>query len=178
MSTQPLVVLDACCVINLCATGCLGEILRGLPFQFAVSAEMADEELLFVTNQAGERDLIDPATLGHSGLASLTLDPSEIELFVDFAAQLGDGEARTCALAVSRGAHIATDDRKTIRILMEDFPEVTIHTTPSLLKHWSDASAVSPALLSNIIQRIEIGARYRPGSREPLLNWWTQSREC
>lgn len=79
----PLLLLDACCAINLLASGAADEILESLASDAAVACLVSEEE----------------------------------ETYVNLALQLDDGEAATGALAIHRGAVVATDDRKAIRIL-------------------------------------------------------------
>lgn len=49
----------------------------------------------------------------------------EQSLYIDYAADLDDGEAMTLALAFSRGFTVATDDRKARRIFLEDTGDTT-----------------------------------------------------
>src|SRR4051812_35969525 len=106
--SDQLVLLDACCLINLFATGLIERILGALPYTFAVADIVARESL-----------------------------------FVQLAADIDDGEAMTCALAVRRGYAVATDDRKTLRLLRERHPQVQILSTSSIVSGWIDAEQPS-----------------------------------
>lgn len=124
-----LVFLDACCLINLFATGRAEEILQALPHRFAVARFVVEEEILEIDAEEGTE-----ASASESGRVSLhplladlvekgglekldiTSEEEEPEL-VRFTAELDDGEAHTCALATVRAARVATDDKKAIRVL-------------------------------------------------------------
>ncbi|MFY9820260.1 MAG: hypothetical protein WAM82_02695 [Thermoanaerobaculia bacterium] len=97
---------------------------------------------------------------------------TEQELFVSFADPLGDGEAMTCALAVSRGGAVATDDRKAIRLLGSLSPPVQVLTTPFLLERWASQQGLSPHEIRKALQDVERRTNFRPGSRDPLREWW------
>jgi len=124
-----LVLLDACCLINLFATGRTEEILQALSYRFAVARYVVEEEVLEIdaeeadpTAASGEgRVSLHPllAELVEKGiLEQLDVDSEEEQgELLRFAAELDDGEAHTSALALVRGASVATDDRKAIRVL-------------------------------------------------------------
>lgn len=173
------VLLDACCVINLFASGRVEEILSALPCHFYV-AEKVTEEALYIlpigedADAPSEPEEIDLAPLITGGLIAIVRPESEEEetAYVDFAAVLDDGEAMTCALAVFRNCDMATDERKAIRILSQRAPQVAIRTTASLIKGWVELIAADPRIVRHTLQSIQIRGRFRPGRQEPLLQWW------
>ncbi len=173
-----IVLLDTCCLINLFASGRIEEVLSVLPAGFCV-AERVTEEALYILSEEGEdapahREAINVQPFMVAGLLGILRPESEEEpaAYIDFAAGLDDGEAMTCALAVNRTYDVATDERKTIRILGERAPYVVVHTTVSLIKAWADISLVERTIVRQVLQSVQIRGRFRPGRHEPLSPWW------
>jgi hypothetical protein len=179
-----LVLLDACCLLNLCATRLIVDILRALPLRFAV-ADRAAAEVRYLRRggdgqDADVREPIDIQPLVAVGLLDIfafaTTD--EEASFVNFAANIDDGEAMTCALAWHRQAAVATDDLKTLRILRALAPPLPTYTTANLLRQWADEQKVAGPDLKRVLVDIEERARFVPGRHDPLRLWWlTAKRE-
>lgn len=169
------VFLDTCCVLNLYATGRMGEILSVLPERFVV-ADAVFRESLYVrnlTSQEGQQ-AVDLAQIIDSELL-VTASPDteeEMSLLVSFAEHLGDGEAATCALAVSRGGFVATDDRQAIRLLGSLDPPVRFMTTSFLLERWFRLQALPRQEIRKALQDVERRASFRPRASDPLCSWW------
>ena len=91
---------------------------------------MLDEEILSINLRP----------LVAQGLIRAVSPDSETEenSFVNFAAELDDGEAVTGAIAMHRNWGIATDDRKARRVFARTNPHVQLLSTPELIKHWAD----------------------------------------
>lgn len=176
--TQTLI-LDACCLLNLYATGRLREIAIAVPFQLAVADYVLEEEALYVwlpdsTGGPETRMLVDVSHLvGEDLLAVVRLEhPEEEALFVDLAAVVDDGEAVTGALALLRGYSIATDDRKARRVLTEREESVHLVSTLTLVRAWAEQAAVPNVEVREALDAIRTGASYEPGERDPLYDWW------
>ena len=98
-----LLLLDACCLINLFASGRIEDVLGLLPYRFATSELVADREALSIRGAAEggetERIALAPRDLERSGRLAVLPVASEREQaqFVRFAAKLDDGEASVCA---------------------------------------------------------------------------------
>jgi len=88
------VVLDACCVLNFCASGYLIEILESIPAQVVVTEVVRERELLTLQRLRDERneDVSKFETAIEKGLLSVIDFDSEIEeeTFVNFVFELGD----------------------------------------------------------------------------------------
>lgn len=107
------------------------------------------------------------------GGAVHSCDPAEgaeLELYVDFATQIHDGEAMALAIAKLRGWTVATDDRKAIRLAGEH--SISVLTTPDVMKHWADSTDAAPEELRQALHRIEHLATFSPSSRHHLYKWW------
>jgi predicted nucleic acid-binding protein len=169
--------LDACCIINLFATGHVEEILAVLPYDFATSRLIVEKEVLSIALPSGTGTLvrvIQPAQLENLPKLSV-IDLSgdeELNLFIRFAAQLDDGEASVCALAVARGGALATDDRKAIRLVAAALPEVHVVQTPELLYQWVQLQGIPDSKVRGVLQSVEKNARFRPRRDSPYADWW------
>ena len=171
-------IIDACCLINLYASGKAESILASCAGEFHVSPEVLKESLTIRRRDADDPGLLISAPIDLSGAISAGLlkecrldGDIEIEAFVEFAAQVDDGEASCLAIARSRGWVIATDDRKATRLAAE--AGVAVVTTPELLQTWAEATGPGDEILAEVLQNIELFARFRPRRSDPLYDWWT-----
>lgn len=174
----PLVPLDACCLLNLCATRRLEDILQALPFR-AAATDRAAAEVRYLRRggsgaDADERDLVDLQPLLAAGLLTILHLETEQEAarFVQLAAELDDGEAMTFALAIERGLTVATDDRKALRLLARVAPHLQAHTTAGLLQRWAALRQVSPSEQRQTLLDVQERARFAPNRDDPLQEWW------
>ena len=174
-----LLLLDAGCLLNLCATGRLREIAEVLPYQLCVAGYVAEQEALYV-RRAGPTDVeeaqipVDLSPLYEKCLMQLMCleDSSEEATFVNLAAHLDEGEAIAGALAFHRGCSVATDDRKARRALGQLNPPVKLVSTLQLLKHWKEEAAAPQDELTRALADMQAGASFIPGPRDPLYRWW------
>lgn len=172
---RPLILLDACVLINLCATNLIREIAAGNGVQFA-AARQAAEESLFVelrTERGPERLAIDVPALEAAGdLLVLDLSDDEAQAFVEFAGELDDGEAATIAMAQVRGIGLATDDRRAIAYIAERRLAIDVIGTSHLLLGWAATSKVNDVEVRRVLALIRDGARFEPSPTDPNANWW------
>lgn len=190
---EDLVLLDACCVINLFATGRAEEILGALPYRYAVARYVAEEEVLEIDTEAqaesAETDesvrmslrssirvLVENGSLELLDVAS----PEEHRQLVRFAVHLDDGEAHTFALAFVRAARVATDDKKAIRVFREawtasegprDDSDPCISTS-ELLFQWADAREIEDSDLARVVRAIARRASFLPPRNDPHAERW------
>lgn len=173
-----VILLDTCCLLNLYATGRMAEILNALPERFAVVDHVVTESLYI--RRSGEPD-------DEDGTEQVALQPlidagllevlhvetdDEAASFVAFAAELDDGEAMTCALALHRNAIVATDDRKARRICSSLTPPLPVRTTATMIHVWANARQISAEVLRQILSDVRERARFAPGRHDPLHAWW------
>jgi hypothetical protein len=173
------VLLDACCLINLLATECLEEILRALPHEFATSRFVAAHEVLSLSSGLDfggplERELISSKRLEHTGCLTILETSTEEEraVIARLNEEMGDGEATVCALAVTRGGAVATDDRKALRGMSRLAPEVPTLQTPELLFEWARISRASNDQVGKILRAVRQRARFYPHRNAPRFEWW------
>jgi predicted nucleic acid-binding protein len=173
MTTPPLI-LDTCVVLSLCATRRVEEILGANVGPFLVDEAVLREALYIHIIVAGvrEKEPISLDPLLTAGALSVVQPETEEEfqLLVDLSVELDDGEAMTCALAQHRGYRIATDERKTIRLIENRI--LTVGTL-DLVRNWADKSAAEPALLREVLNAIE-DRGYVPGATHIHYAWWKQ----
>jgi hypothetical protein len=175
---MPSAVIDACCLIDLIASGHIDAILRasghswGLPtavqgeVQFIRQVDPADPNKLI----AAPADLTPLVSAGALDLCGPN-DQKELDLFTQYASVFrSDGEAMCLALAEARGWVIATDDRKAIRIAQQ--AGLTVLSSPQLLKTWSNVAKPDPAIVVQSLRDIELFARFRPNPAMPECQWW------
>lgn len=186
-----LVLLDACCLINLFATGRVREILTALPYKFAAARYVAEEEVLEIeavpvdgTGAGADRETLRPriAALIETGiLTKLEISSSEEQVeVVRFAAELDDGEAETLALALTRGGRVATDDKKAIRVAGEAWASnpagrsAPCLRTSELVFEWADLKGIEDAELARILRDVARRASFLPPKSDPYFKRWME----
>ncbi len=172
---SPTLILDACTVINLAATGHLPEILYAVASPIVVCHTVARETLYLRRggpgDDAAERDLIDVTRWVAQGCLSIIDAETNDELatFVDLAVSLDDGEAMTIALAVHRTLVVVTDDRKATRIAAALVP---VESSLARVKIWCERDSLDPETTRAVLSTISERARYIPHNQHPLRSWW------
>ncbi len=175
------VALDACCLINLCAAGSILSVqsCSRLGLRLHIPNEVAAETLYILQPDADDagRLVKHPIDLGWYTAASLlrpcALEGSdELELFVEMATRLGDGEAACFAVAAQRGWILATDDRRARRLAAE--AALTVMTTPELVKHWSETTHAGHQEIAAVLRSIQERAYFAPRAGAPEADWWAR----
>lgn len=172
-----LLLLDACCLINLFGSGRIEDVLEALPYRLATSELVADTEVLTIRGAAdpggsAERENLSPRSLAASDHISILqiVNEREVDQYVRFAADLDDGEASVCALAVVHDGAVATDDRKALRILSAaGIPAVQ---TPELLFTWAQRAQIGETEIRVALREIRGRARFYPRKDAPCFQWW------
>lgn len=177
---RPLI-LDACCLINVLASGRAGAILRALPTPTLVTETVRALELrsdetttLDALNPEGDQfpDLFRSGVLTVVDFAEEPVD--EAALFLDYAADIGDdGEAASLAIASVRGYAVATDDKRARAYARRHVAHVPLVYTLEILMEWAptmDGRAVAHAL-----RLIESEGNYGPGRSHPHYGWWASA---
>ena len=174
-----VLLLDASCLLNLCATDRLLEIAAALPWQLAVVDYVMEQEVLYVRIIGAQEGTVpvDLSPLIDDGLLLVMRleTPSEEASFVELAAVLDDGEAVTGAIALNRGHLVAIDDRKARRVLGEKAPGMRLVSTLELMRQWSASVPVQE--VSHALRVMQHRASYVPGQWDPLYAWWRDMME-
>ncbi len=171
------VVLDACCVLNFCASGQFITILKSIPAQVVVAEVVREKELLTLQRLQDEENegAIQFETAIRQGLLLVVDFESELEeeTFVNYAFELGDdGESATCAIAIHRGWAVATDDKKAASFFQKEAPHLQVLSTLEIIKSWSEGGNFPSAELRTALRAIRTKGRYVPHRNHPLLGWW------
>ena len=177
---RPLV-FDACALINIHASGRLGDVLRSAPQATLVTEtvralELLQTEELDALNPEGDRldDLIEGGRLVVVDFDS----DDEAGRFLDYAAAIGDdGEAASLAVAASRGFAVVTDDKKARRFAAGETPGVPLIFTLEVVEHWSSDQKISPAELHAALNSLRGNGNYKPSLAHPLYDWWCHGLE-
>lgn len=165
--------LDACVVINLEASGMMREILLAMPGPVAIVDRVLAETRYDL--RAGTRGNPIERVALNTSISDETIsvlspnNDDELMTFIDFAAELDDGEAMTLALAIHRTHTVVTDDRKAIRLLAGRCP---LLTTPHLIKTWTEHDQPALTVTRTTMMNIRDYGRYAPPVSHPLRPWW------
>lgn len=172
--------LDACVLINLAASGIPIGDLAGRNDVAFVMVRVAAGEALYIRaiDDRDKRDAIDVADYANRGEITLVdLRYGELRTFVDLARHLDDGEAASLAVAIHRRLPLATDDRKARSLAQARTPAVKLVTTSDLLRGW--ASDQEPASrVSDALRNVEVRASFVPGRSDPHRGWWMRVRNA
>jgi predicted nucleic acid-binding protein len=170
------VILDACCTLNLAATGRMAVILEQLPYRFCIGRRARGEAQWLRIPGEEERERVDLDPLVQLRLVAVEelQDPAEEALFVQFTAQLADGEAEAAALAITRGYILASDDRKARRVVTAASHLTQLSGTLELIREWQDVTGIPAADVAAVLHLIAERARYRPRRNHPLWDWWAR----
>ncbi|NER23089.1 MAG: hypothetical protein F6J96_20790 [Symploca sp. SIO1C2] len=171
------ILLDACCILNLCASGHLLAILKTIPAQVGIAQVVQKRELISLRRLEDKEN--EEATQFEEAIAQGLLEvfdfksEEEAETFVNYVFELkDDGESATCAIAVHRGWAIATDDKKAISFFQKRAPHLQILSTPEIIKHWSEETNLDLVALRDSLNAIREKARYIPPNSHFLQSWW------
>jgi hypothetical protein len=173
-------VIDACCVIDLLASGQVEAILQsnGLAWHLPVAVRAETQFVRRYDPALPGRFKVEPVDFSphlSSGLLTMCepIDVQEQTLFVQFASRFrSDGEAMCMAIAKSRGWSIATDDRKAIRVARQS--GLTVLSCPELVKMWAAATRSDRAVIVQVLNDIQVLAQFRPNTSMPHAAWWQQ----
>lgn len=175
-------IIDACCLINIFSSGKAEPILGAYDGRWHVSQQVRNESLSIRQSDKNDTTKLASVPLDFSGAISTGLikecrleGRAEYESYVQFAAQLDDGEASCLAIAGSRGWLVATDDRKAIRLAAAS--GIAIVTTPEIVKHWVDEAEPTAAEIAEVLQAMERFAKYVPHRSNSMREWWMARRD-
>jgi predicted nucleic acid-binding protein len=172
-------IIDACVLINLLASGMIEQILRTASLESNICVIVRNESI-FLRNEADITEIvpldiqpyIDNELIKICDLETV----EEQELFVNIAAKLDDGEAMSIAIAISRKWDIATDDKKARRIFLENVQkEQKLTSTSSLIKEWAEAENISEQEIKELLSKIETSARFHPARSDANYQWWVDN---
>ncbi|MBX3277614.1 MAG: hypothetical protein KF868_06375 [Acidobacteria bacterium] len=176
MTPPRILIIDACVLINLLASGEIKAILKVAAKQ-SLLCSVVEKESIFLRADDPQDGLesVDLKPLIEDGVLTICdLDtPEEEQLYVNYASVLDDGEAMSLAIALARGWRLATDERKARRLFLEAANNSHLLTTTSaLVRDWSELKKIARKRLKTILFQIESRARYRPSTWDANHQWW------
>lgn len=170
--------IDACCLIDLLATGHVEAILRAAGLDWHLPSAV-EGEVQHVRQhdpaQPGQllNVAVDLSPLKTSGTLQVCTPANQIEQdrFIHYASLFrSDGEAMCLAIAEQRGWVVATDDRKAIRVAQQ--AGLTVVSCPVLVKRWADLAKPDHATLCKVLENIQVLAQFKPNPGMPEHQWW------
>ncbi len=175
---MPDAVIDACCLIDLAASGNAEAILRASGYTWHLPSAVQGEVQYRRQHDPARPGKIVTVPADVSGLISSgalsVCDPEnqqEKNLFTHYASLFrSDGESMCLALAEQRKWVVATDDRRAIRVAWQ--AGLTVVSCPELVKAWATASGPDQAMLHGVLQDIEVLAQFKPNASMPEYKWW------
>jgi predicted nucleic acid-binding protein len=179
VSSRPVAILDACVLINLLASGRAQNIMSESGYQFGICSVVKNESIyLRATDSSAppEEVKLDPYIESNRLTVYELSGDAEKELYVDYAAELDDGEAMSLALVHSRGFSMASDDRKARRLFMEEIADLKrLLSTSQILKDWSEKAGLDPAELKQVLTEVSRRGRFFPNSGDTHFAWWSKA---
>jgi predicted nucleic acid-binding protein len=172
--TQTAAIVDSSALINLAATGLLGELVRCISPACHICRSIVERECLYIRSADGVQvEELTPDQWINDGIFS-ECEPTDAEgeIFVTYAASLDDGEAMCLALASSRQWVVVIDDRKGQRFAVD--LGIPVMTTSAIIGHWGREK--TPAEIAAVLRKIEARARFRPSEDDANYEWWMRFR--
>ena len=175
-----MIVVDACVLLNLYATGRAGEILSSLASSVLVSS-LVCAEALWIAAPSGssdgevDRDPVVIEPLAHAGIVTIVhLSAKEQKIFLRLAHDLDDGEAASGAIAAARSGAVATDDRKARTVLSKQLPPTAVIGTVAILQTWEASTGATIQEVGIVLRSIRTRARFEPASGDDGAEWWRE----
>jgi hypothetical protein len=181
-AAQPAVI-DACCLIDLLASGQAEAILRATGHAWHLPAAVQAE-----VRYVRQHDPDNPGTYKNTPAdlsplvksALLTTcqpdNPHEEARYVHYATIFrSDGEAMCLALGECRGWIVATDDRRAVKTAKQ--ARLSVITCPELVKAWADTNRPSETRIFQVLSDIQTLAQFRPSPEMPEASWWLERVE-
>lgn len=179
MSGDRSLYIDRGVLLNLCATGHMGDILKALPFRCIILDEMCQSPLMLWTNSQEDEGLVEHEGVSIASLVSagvLEVEHFEQErygqAFVAFASYIPDRQAALLTLAEQLDATLAVDDKRIRRVLHRLAPYVPIKSTLSCLYTWQMSLRLLDSQMQPILRKMAYRAQFTPSDGDPLLDWW------
>lgn len=171
------IILDACCVINLFASGLMEEILRTYPVQIFVSKYVKEQEaqrIIFIDGDENQKNVpIDLSNLIENKCVEVVdIDSLVMNQMIVLAQQglQGMGEKITVSIAFIHNWGVGTDDKHVIKTLGKLAPKIPIITTLDFVCYWAEKSNVTGEIVKDVLNKIRLSANYEPSPNHPQYN--------
>lgn len=179
---MPSAAIDACCLIDLLASGDAEAILRASGFAWQLPSAVQSEVQYRRQHDPARPGKtiqvpVDLSAMISSGLLTVCNPQTQQEQdrFTHYAATFrSDGESMCLAVAEERKWIVATDDRRAIRVAQQ--AALTVVSCPELVKAWAVATGADQAALIRVLQDIQLLAQFTPNPTMPEYQWWVDER--
>jgi predicted nucleic acid-binding protein len=172
-------ILDACVLINILASGRAEEILAQTNHRFGICTVVSAESIYLRaadSNAPPEEVKLDQFLKSRSLTVYGLVNDLDKTRYVDYAAELDDGEAMSLALTVTRGFSLATDDRKARRVFLDEVKDPTrLLSTTQILRNWSKVANLRAGEIKNVLLAVSRRGRFSPRSDDPDFSWWSNA---
>ncbi len=151
------------------ASGRAEEILTGSEYKFGICTVVSSETIYLRaadSNAPPDEVKLDPFMKSKSLTVYGLSGDTEQTLYVDYAADLDDGEAMTLALAFSRGFSI---------FLKEIGDSTRLLSTAQILRAWSKKEGLASGELKKLLLEVSRRGRFSPPSGDPDFSWWSKA---
>lgn len=172
------VVIDACCTLNLLATGREVAIVGGLDLRMFDTPQVGGEAMYLWTppDSDGERTKESTSTvaLREAGYLETHLIDTEalVDAFVAAAVRIKDADASCIALAGVLRLPLVTDDRKERRIARDMFPSIELISTLDLVHQASERLAWNRMELTEVARNLRWRGNFAVPKQDPLGDWY------
>ena len=166
------VVIDAGCFENAHASGRIESILRESGFTFFAERHVLQSQIrrLWERPDGSFDDAGFEVVAALLRTASIETDMEAVTM-LEFARELGDGDARTLTVAMHNGYAVATDDPKSIRMFRSLSSVAEVLSTTWLVKQYVERTG-RLSETREILERIHSAVGFRPRQEDPLFSWW------
>lgn len=177
MAKKP-VVIDACCTLNLLATGREVEIAQSLRLLLLETPQVSREPLFLSTapDEEGARgkEPTSTAALRVAGCLETRVLETEalIDAFVACAERIKDTDASCIALAGVLKIPLITDDRKERRVATDIFPSIELVSTLDLVHDAAASLRWNAGELVRVASNLRWRGNFSPPKRDPRADWY------
>jgi predicted nucleic acid-binding protein len=171
-------VIDACCMLNLLATGRELDIAEALRLLLLETPQVSREPLYLSTapddDLARRREPASTTALRAAGfLETRALDTEAlVDALVACAARIKDTDASCIALAGVLEIPLVTDDRKERNIAKDIFPRIELASTLDLLHEAATALQWNDGVLVEVASNLRWRGNFAPPKRDPRGRWY------
>jgi predicted nucleic acid-binding protein len=175
---KKLVVIDACCMLNLLATGREVDIVRSLSLLLLETPQVSREPVSLSTapDEDGVRrkEPTSTAALRAVGFLETRALSTEalLDAFVACAARIKDTDASCIALAGVLKIPLITDDRKERKVATDIFPSIELVSTLDLVHDAASSLQWNADELVEVASNLRWRGNFAPPKRDPRGEWY------
>lgn len=178
--TARILVVDACCLLNLLATGRELELAVALDATFLVTPQAHGETRYLcgppdpdVDGQPPTQIPVELSPLMQAQRLEVhALSEADAEAFIACASHLRDADASSVALAATRHVPLASDDGKVKKIARRLYPEMEVISTLQIIREAVEHVGIVGEPLKQLLQDLCTRGNFSPPRRDPARAWF------